>query len=208
MCLPNILFPVFMFPFIFHCRSFSPCWPLAFLIFSPPLWISMFFFLRNSSPLFSVSLSSSFSLIHVSVKIKNNAEKETKTMHLIKRIRRLFEATRMQQYPGYQRFFLACDGELRFVGRRPSRVRPKAEDTSGVWPKTGNRASGTQGTATGTSLKSEFVFFQSLWRLFLPTYFVNCRRTVLKLNFKGPYLILEREMKFRRCLFTLSKTRN
>ena len=25
MCLPNILFPVFMFAFIFHCRSFSPC---------------------------------------------------------------------------------------------------------------------------------------------------------------------------------------
>ena len=22
----------------FHCRSFSPCWPLAFLFFSPPLW--------------------------------------------------------------------------------------------------------------------------------------------------------------------------
>ena len=39
-------------------------------------------------------------------------------------------------------------------------------------------------------LKSKFAFFQSLWRLFLPTYFVNCRRTVLKLNFKGPYLIL------------------
>ena len=33
-------------------------------------------------------------------------------------------------YPGYQRFFLACDGELRFVGRRPTRVRLKAED----WP--------------------------------------------------------------------------
>ena len=32
-------------------------------------------------------------------------------------------------YPGYQRFFLACDGELRFVGRRPKRVRPKAEDS-------------------------------------------------------------------------------
>ena len=30
--LPNILPPVFMFAFIFHCRSFSPCWPLAFLI--------------------------------------------------------------------------------------------------------------------------------------------------------------------------------
>ena len=24
MCLPNILFPVFMFAFIFHCRLFSP----------------------------------------------------------------------------------------------------------------------------------------------------------------------------------------
>ena len=77
MCLPNILFPVFMFAFIFHCRSFSPCWPLAFLIFSSPLWISMFFFLRNSSPLFSVNRSSSFSVIHVSVNIKNNAEKGT-----------------------------------------------------------------------------------------------------------------------------------
>ena len=57
-----------MFPFIFHCRSFSPCWPaafwpLAFLIFSPPLWISTFFFLRNSSPLFSKTRSSSFSVI-------------------------------------------------------------------------------------------------------------------------------------------------
>ena len=78
MCLPNILFPVFMFAFIFHCRSFSPCWPLAFLIFSPPLWISMFFFLRNSSPLFSITRSCSFSVIHVSVNIKKkNAEKDT-----------------------------------------------------------------------------------------------------------------------------------
>ena len=77
MCLPNILFPVFMFAFIFHCRSFSPCWPLAFLIFSPPLWISMFFFLRNSSPLFSITRSSSFSVIHVSVNTKDNAEKDT-----------------------------------------------------------------------------------------------------------------------------------
>ena len=76
MCLPNILFPVFMFAFIFHCRSFSPCWPLAFLIFSPPLWISMLFFLTNSSPLFSITRSSSFSVIHVSVNIKNNAEKD------------------------------------------------------------------------------------------------------------------------------------
>ena len=77
MCLPNILFAVFMFSFIFYCRSFSPFWPLVFLIFSPPLWISMFFFLRNLSPLFSITRSSSFSVIHVSVNIKNNAEKET-----------------------------------------------------------------------------------------------------------------------------------
>ena len=63
-------FPVFMFAFIFHCRSFSPCWLLAFLIFSPPLSISMFFFLQNSSPLFSVTRSSSFSIIHVGVNKK------------------------------------------------------------------------------------------------------------------------------------------
>ena len=35
------------------------------------------------------------------------------------------------EYPGYQRFFLACDGELRFVGHRPTQVPPKAEDTRG-----------------------------------------------------------------------------
>ena len=35
-------------------------------------------------------------------------------------------------YPGYQRFFLACDEELSpGVGRRPTCVRPKAEETSG-----------------------------------------------------------------------------
>ena len=50
-------------------------------------------------------------------------------------------------------------------------------------------------------LKSEFAFFQSLSRLFLPTYFVKCRRTLLKLNSSGPHLSSEREIKFRRCLF-------
>ena len=63
--------------FYFSLRSFSPCWSLAFLIFSPRLWISMFFFLRNSSPLFSITRSSSFSLVYVTVNIKNNAEKDT-----------------------------------------------------------------------------------------------------------------------------------
>ena len=77
MCLPNILFPVFMFAFIFHCRSFLPCWPLAFLIVSQPLWIFMFFLIQNSSLLFSVTRSSSFPVIHASVNIKNNVEKDT-----------------------------------------------------------------------------------------------------------------------------------
>ena len=77
MCLPSIWFLVFMFAFIFHCRSCSPCWPLVFLVFSPPLWISMCFFPRNSSPLFSITHANSFSVIHVGVNIKNNAEKDT-----------------------------------------------------------------------------------------------------------------------------------
>ena len=54
----------------------SPCWPLALLIASPVLWIVMFFFLQNSSLLFSITRSSSFSVIHVSVNIKNNVEKD------------------------------------------------------------------------------------------------------------------------------------
>ena len=38
---------------------------------------SKFFFLRNSFPLFSITRSSSFSVVHVNVNIKNNAEKDT-----------------------------------------------------------------------------------------------------------------------------------
>ena len=77
MCLPNVLSPVLMFAFIFHCRSFLPCWPPAFLIVSQPLWIFTFFFLQNSSLLFLVTRSSSFTVIHVSANIKNNVEKDT-----------------------------------------------------------------------------------------------------------------------------------
>ena len=66
-----------MFAFIFHCRSCSPCWPQAFLIVSQPLWIFMFFFLQNSSLLFSITRSSSLSVAHVSVNIKNNVEKDS-----------------------------------------------------------------------------------------------------------------------------------
>ena len=42
-------------------------------------------------------------------------------------------------YPGSPRFFLACVGELRFVGRRPTCVRPKAEATSGEAASTRTR---------------------------------------------------------------------
>ena len=37
MCLPKILFPVFIFAFIFSLPLIF-IWPLAFLIFLPPLW--------------------------------------------------------------------------------------------------------------------------------------------------------------------------
>ena len=75
--LTYVLTQYFVFAFIFHCRSFLPYWQLAFLVVSQPLWIFMFFFLQNSSLLFSITRSSSFSVIHVSVNIKNNVEKDT-----------------------------------------------------------------------------------------------------------------------------------
>ena len=41
--------------------------------------------------------------------------------------------------------------------------------------------------------------------MIIPTHLlVKCRRTIPKLNFKGPYPSSEREVKFRRCLFTSS----
>ena len=55
-----------MFVFFFHFPSFSPCLPLAFLIFSPPLWN------------FHVFLPTKFvSVIHVRVNIRNNVKKGT-----------------------------------------------------------------------------------------------------------------------------------
>ena len=76
MCLPDILFPVFMFAFIFYCHSFSPCWPLLAGRQNFSFSHRRFEF-TCSSPWFSITRSSSFSVIHVSVNIKNNAEKDT-----------------------------------------------------------------------------------------------------------------------------------
>ena len=55
--------------------------------FSPLLWIFHVFFLRNSSPLFSITRS--FSVIHVSVNTKNNAEKDTTLFFLKVRAARI-----------------------------------------------------------------------------------------------------------------------
>ena len=71
----HVLF-YFSLPLIFTLQA-SPCWPLAYLTVSLPLRIFMFFFLQNSSFLFSITRSSAFSVIHVSVNIKNNVEKDT-----------------------------------------------------------------------------------------------------------------------------------
>ena len=65
-------YPIFCFlcscsPLFFSAAHFHLFWPLTFLIFSLPLWIFMFFFPRNSSPLFSITRSSSFSFIHVTL---------------------------------------------------------------------------------------------------------------------------------------------
>ena len=60
-------------------------------------------------------------------------------------------------------------------------------------------------TATRKSLKkSVFACLQSLKGLFVPNYFVQCRRSLLKLNFKGLYPSSKTQIKFRRCLFTSS----
>ena len=75
MCLPKILFPVFMFAFIFSLPLIFTLLAASIFSFSHRRYeIFMFFFPRNSSPLFSVTRS--FSVIHVSVNVKNNVEKD------------------------------------------------------------------------------------------------------------------------------------
>ena len=51
-----------------HYCLFSPWWPLAFLIFSLPLYChKLFLFKQHWSPLFFISCSSSFPVIQVNV---------------------------------------------------------------------------------------------------------------------------------------------
>ena len=53
-----------------RCHSVSPWWPLAFLIFLT----AAIKFQRNWSPLFFISRSSSFFVIHVNVDIKSKSK--------------------------------------------------------------------------------------------------------------------------------------
>ena len=49
----------------FHCRSFSPWWPLAFLFFSPLLQNFMLFLQQKVSPLFYLSLAVAVLLVEL-----------------------------------------------------------------------------------------------------------------------------------------------
>ena len=49
------------YPLFLHCCSYSPRWPLAFLIFSPPLQNFMLFLQQKMSPFFFLTRYSSFS---------------------------------------------------------------------------------------------------------------------------------------------------
>ena len=62
MCLLNILSPVFIFAFIFHCRSFSLWWPLAFSLSHSRFECSCFSSYKIR-PLFFQSLALTVSLL-------------------------------------------------------------------------------------------------------------------------------------------------
>ena len=81
MCLPKILFPVFMFAFIFSLPLVF-IRPLAFLIFSPPL-CNFYVFLPTKFVSLVFTRFSCSSVIHVSVNIKDNIEKDTTLLLLL-----------------------------------------------------------------------------------------------------------------------------
>ena len=96
-CLPKILFPVFMFAFIFSLPLIF-IWPLAFLIFLPPLW-NFYVFLPTKFVSFVFTRFSCSSVIHVSVNIKDNIEKDTTLLLLL-----LFPS----KSPGGHTIFFRC----------------------------------------------------------------------------------------------------
>ena len=97
MCLPKILLPVFMFAFIFSLPLIF-IRPLAFLIFSPPL-CNFYVFLPTKFVSLVFTRFSCSSVIHVSVNIKDNIEKDTTLLLLL-----LFLSKR----PGGHAIFFRC----------------------------------------------------------------------------------------------------
>ena len=97
MCLPKILFPLFMFAFIFSLPLVF-IRPLAFLIFSPPL-CNFYVFLPTKFVSLVFTRFSCSSVIHVSVNIKDNIEKDTTLLLLL-----LFLSKR----PGGHATFFRC----------------------------------------------------------------------------------------------------
>ena len=93
----HFLFPVFMFAFIFSLPLIF-IWPLAFLIFSPPLW-NFYVFLPTKFVSFVFTRFSCSSVIHVSVNIKDNIEKDTTLLSLL-----LFPS----KSPGGHAIFFRC----------------------------------------------------------------------------------------------------
>ena len=78
MCSPKVLLLVFiLFAFIFCTTTHSHLAGRKYFSYSHRRYeIFMFFFQPNSSPLFFITRSGSFSVIHVGVDIKNNVEKD------------------------------------------------------------------------------------------------------------------------------------
>ena len=97
MCLPKILLPVFMFAFIFSLPLIF-IRPLAFLISSPPL-CNFYVFLPTKFVSLVFTRFSCSSVIHVSVNIKDNIEKDTTLLLLL-----LFLSKR----PGGHAIFFRC----------------------------------------------------------------------------------------------------
>ena len=79
MCSPKILMLVLVLFVVIFCTAtlFHLAGRKYFSFSHRSYEIFMFFFQRKWSPLFFISRSSSFSVIHVSVDIKNNLEKDS-----------------------------------------------------------------------------------------------------------------------------------
>ena len=67
------------------------------------VWHFRFLHISDNAPYLAPKILHNSFVFHFSWVLQPSEEK-LRTMHLIKRMRRLFEATRLQQYPGYQRF--------------------------------------------------------------------------------------------------------